>query len=85
MYHLRLEIAKKISDKTYNKYHMGAFYDPDEPISYLNRIKLQGLYRKTKVPCSCWRCGNPRKWFGERTRKEIEAEIDYREQLEEVF
>jgi len=26
--------------------------------------------RKTGTPCSCWMCGNPRKWFKERTRKE---------------
>ena len=23
-------------------------------------------------PCSCMACGNPRKWFGEKTRKEKE-------------
>lgn len=26
--------------------------------------------RKTGTPCSCPMCGNPRKWFKERTRKE---------------
>jgi len=26
--------------------------------------------------CSCWMCGNPRKWLGERTRQETMAELD---------
>ena len=26
--------------------------------------------------CSCWMCGNPRKWFGERDRRELLAEQD---------
>ncbi len=85
MYHLRLVDAKKISNKIFDKYHQGIWYDFSEFINYKTEEKLRGLCRKTKVPCSCWRCGNPRKWFGERIRKEIEAEIDYKEQLEEVF
>lgn len=25
---------------------------------------------KTPTPCSCWMCGNPRKWFGDQTLQE---------------
>lgn len=25
---------------------------------------------KTPTPCSCWMCGNPRKWFGDVTVQE---------------
>lgn len=25
----------------------------------------------TPTPCSCWMCGNPRRYFGERTRQEL--------------
>ncbi len=25
------------------------------------------------TPCSCWMCGNPRKWLGEATRQERSA------------
>ena len=28
---------------------------------------------RTSTPCSCWMCGNPRKWFGERTVQERRA------------
>ncbi len=56
MHNIRLQTAKKYSDRAYKQYQS----------------------------CSCYMCGNPRKWFGERTRKEIGAEIDYKEQLEEM-
>ena len=26
--------------------------------------------RDTPTPCSCWMCGNPRKWFGNATVQE---------------
>ena len=29
--------------------------------------------RRTPASCSCWMCGNPRKWFGERTVQERRA------------
>lgn len=37
-----------------------------------------------RQPCSCVMCGNPRKWFGERTRQEQLAQFDAQLQLEEV-
>lgn len=33
------------------------------PASYLTKDIL-GKMRKTKVPCSCWMCGNPRRIYG---------------------
>ena len=41
-----------------------------------------GRYRKTRVPCSCEGCGNPRRHHNLRTLQELKAEIDEREQLE---
>ena len=41
-----------------------------------------GRYRKTRVPCSCEMCGNPRRHFNLRTVQELKSEIDEREQLE---
>lgn len=29
--------------------------------------------RKTNTRCSCWMCGNPRKYFGQRTIQELRA------------
>lgn len=41
-------------------------------------------YINTRVPCSCWMCGNPRRSFHERTRQEHLAELDQRQMLDEV-
>ena len=35
-------------------------------------------------PCSCFMCGNPRKFFGERTRQEQIADLDFKEMIEEM-
>jgi len=32
-----------------------------------------GMVVTTPTLCSCWMCGNPRKYFGQRTRQEIIA------------
>lgn len=41
-------------------------------------------YISTRVPCSCWMCGNPRRHFHERTRQERLAELDQRQMLAEL-
>lgn len=33
--------------------------------------KRVGCYLRTRKPCSCWMCGNPRKFFNEKTKQEI--------------
>ena len=55
---------------------------------YLNReekTKLLGRYRKTRVSCSCWMCGNPRKIFGNgklsKTFREVKQDITAEEEL----
>lgn len=40
--------------------------------------------RNHLASCSCWMCGNPRKYFLERTRQELKAELDEREQLKDT-
>lgn len=49
------------------------------------KIRLLGLYKKTRVPCSCWMCGNPRKIFGNgrlsKTFQEIKQDITVEEEL----
>lgn len=34
--------------------------------------------------CSCFCCGNPRKWWHEKTKQEMIADIDFDEQLKET-
>jgi hypothetical protein len=33
-------------------------------------VKSPGYLAKNNTVCSCWMCGNPRKYFGELTRQE---------------
>ena len=32
-------------------------------------------YVSTPTPCSCYACGNPRKWWKQKTRQELKFEI----------
>jgi len=34
-----------------------------------------GIAINTPTPCSCWMCGNPRKYFKQKTRQEIKHEL----------
>tara|TARA_Y100000034_G_scaffold43022_1_gene52563 strand:- start:43 stop:267 length:225 start_codon:yes stop_codon:yes gene_type:complete len=34
--------------------------------------------------CSQYCCGNPRKWFKEKTRQEMKANVDFQEELDNV-
>ena len=38
----------------------------------------------TRKPCSCIWCGNPRKWFGEKTRQEKIADINENDIMYEI-
>jgi hypothetical protein len=69
----RLDKAKKISRRVFRFYHPGWTLKDFAKVD-INR--LLGIYRKTRVPCSCFRCGNPRRYFNELT-------IQERRQLEE--
>jgi hypothetical protein len=40
-----------------------------------------GMLAATRAACSCWMCGNPRKYFGERTVQERRALQAERERL----
>lgn len=54
--------------------------------SFLNKEEFVKRVRKTAVTphaCSSHCCGNPRKWFGERTRQELKADIGKCEQVSE--
>ena len=52
------------------------------------KLRLLGRYRKTRVSCSCWMCGNPRKIFGNgklsKTFREIKQEITAEEEFNSI-
>lgn len=39
-------------------------------------LKHRGRLAATRTPCSCWMCGNPRRYAGELTVQERRAAID---------
>jgi hypothetical protein len=43
-----------------------------------------GRHSCTRVTCSCWMCGNPRKYTGDRTRQELLADCRMRTGMESV-
>lgn len=65
----RLEEAKRIAAKKFlRKYGKGEWWLETA------RIHALRIMRKTGTPCSCVSCGNPRKWFGLKTRQELKAD-----------
>lgn len=44
--------------------------DPFDPY-YANGGRYEHMLRSTRVPCSCFGCGNPRRHAGRLTRQEI--------------
>jgi hypothetical protein len=46
--------------------------------------RVLGIYRKTKVPCSCYMCGNPRKHWGYLPIREVRQHLNADSQYEEV-
>ena len=82
----RLEVARRKAARTFKKYHGFSPNNGNQGFQFIywseNDIKrLVGIYRKTKVPCSCFMCGNPRRYFGFLTMQEIKLLQDADEQF----
>lgn len=69
----RLEKAKQIAKKKFFKIHLYDIFSDD----WIQREL--GSMRKTGTRCSCHGCGNPRKWFGEKTYQERKSDIAFQE------
>jgi hypothetical protein len=54
---------QQIISKRYERVARGAWF-----------VKSPGHLGKTNTVCSCWMCGNPRKYFGLLTRQEFLAD-----------
>lgn len=48
---------------------------------YIEDGRLAQRMLRTRVMCSCPCCGNPRRWFGLKTRQEIQADEAFEAQL----
>ena len=60
---IRRQHRSRIILKRYERVQIGHWY-----------VKSPGYLAKNNTVCSCWMCGNPRKYFGELTRQEKIAE-----------
>lgn len=49
------------------------------------KAKFLGKQVKTPTPCSCWMCGNQRKYFGSVTEQELKSGILLKEGLKEFY
>jgi hypothetical protein len=80
---VRLNKANRIARRLWGIYFRGT--------DWRQHLKRQGVfavcvgsYRKVRRPCSCWMCGNPRKYFGRRTRQEDLAILTEKEQRQDI-
>jgi hypothetical protein len=56
---IRRHHRERIIHKRYDRVQRGYWY-----------VKKPGYLANNNTVCSCWMCGNPRKYFGELTRQE---------------
>jgi len=56
---VRRHHRRRIIHKRYERVQIGHWH-----------VKRPGYLAKNNTVCSCWMCGNPRKYFGEVTRQE---------------
>jgi len=85
----RLVIANKVATKVFKKWHG---FNPRNKKQSGTRYKFTdyeierflGIYRKTRVPCSCCVCGNPRRHWGYIPIREARQMLDVIDQFAEV-
>ena len=84
----RLVIANKIAAKAFKKWNGFNPKNKKQPGRYkLTQYEIErflGIYRKTRVPCSCYMCGNPRRHWGYITIKDARQMLDVIDQFAEV-
>ena len=71
-----------MSKRAQRRFHLHRMKVKAERVYYYN---VPGTARKIAnhlANCSCWMCGNPRRYFWEKTRQELKSELDFREQLD---
>lgn len=66
-----IRIFTKRFQKIYNDYYA----DPE----------IVGKLLSTRVPCSCWMCGNPRKHFSDLTKQELCAKIEFESEIKDLY
>ena len=87
----RLAVARRKAEKTFKHYEGFSPRNEKQPRGYgrfrWTQDELQrvlGIYRKTKVPCSCYMCGNPRRHWGYLPMQEVKQHQNADSQYEEI-
>jgi len=87
----RLIVAQGKAEKIFKRYkgfsprnedQLGSYYGSwwtDDDIK-----RMVGIYRKTKVPCSCYICGNPRRHWGYLPMQEVKQHLNADFQYEDI-
>jgi len=84
----RMRIARKIGNRMFKIYGNSEYADRLRKRGYSNNFILdyekrtKGVYRKTRVPCSCDMCGNPRRHTGEVSFQEKKQQEQFKDELE---
>lgn len=73
--------ATKRSKRRFMKH---VFIEKRKKLSKALNINSKKTLATTATPCSCWMCGNPRKYFKELTLKEKISLINFKEELLET-
>lgn len=88
MHGVRMAVARCKAERTFKKYegfsprNESGWYRSRRTESELQRIL--GIYRKTKVLCSCCMCGNPRRHWGYLPMQEVRQHLNANSQYEEI-
>lgn len=87
MHYNRLQKANVIAKKLFKKYH-GVFPEDlssEERECYHPSVESHlGTYRKVRKPCSAHCCGNPRKYYNDKTYQEKKADEDFKQQIDDL-
>lgn len=65
---IRRHHLERLLNERKNHFHVAETVIGNDPVVNQHRLKLA---MKTPARCSCWMCGNPRKYFNRRTLQEI--------------
>lgn len=79
----RLEKAKIFANRQFNIHF--AWYRLEENFNEKHISRVKGIFRKCRTVCSCWMCGNPRKFFGELTLQERKDRENVASQIDEFY
>ena len=81
----RLDRANAVAKRLFNIYYdnFGDTFTPH--MSEESKKRALGIFRKTRTPCSCWMCGNPRRHGGGKTLAERADADSAADQVRDYF